>query len=102
MNSANLKKRLSNTRRKRLCCASESTLRNSAFACFKIDKAKRHQYWMFDVGRSMFGVQSVNCSGQAEFIREYLKQMSEYRYDSIQYKKIKEEKSNAFSPFFGL
>ena len=30
---------------------------------FKIDKAQRHQYWTFDVGRSMFDVQSVLCSG---------------------------------------
>jgi hypothetical protein len=37
------------------------------FACFKIDKAKRHQYSTFDVGRSMFDVQSVHCSSQAEF-----------------------------------
>ena len=26
------------------------------FACLKIDQAKRHQYWMFDVERSMFDV----------------------------------------------
>jgi len=37
------------------------------FACFKIDKAQRHQYWTFDVGRSMFDVKSVYCSVQAEF-----------------------------------
>jgi hypothetical protein len=37
------------------------------FACFKIDKAQRHQYWTFDVRRSMFDVQSVHCSGQTEF-----------------------------------
>jgi hypothetical protein len=37
------------------------------FTCFKIDKAKRHQYSMFDVGRSMFDVQSFHCSGQAKF-----------------------------------
>jgi NADH:ubiquinone oxidoreductase subunit 4 (subunit M) len=29
------------------------------FACFKIDKAKRHQYSTFDVGRSML---DVRCS----------------------------------------
>jgi len=41
------------------------------FACFKIDKAQRHQYWTFDVGRSMFDVQLsldhvfsvIHCSG---------------------------------------
>ena len=38
-------------------------------ACFKTDKAQRHQYSTFDVGRSMFSVQSVYCSGEAEFIR---------------------------------
>jgi hypothetical protein len=27
------------------------------FACLKIDKAQRHQYSAFDVGRSMFDVQ---------------------------------------------
>jgi hypothetical protein len=32
------------------------------FACFKIDKAQRHQYSTFDVGRSMFDVQSDLCS----------------------------------------
>ena len=32
------------------------------FACFKNDKAQRHQYWTFDVGRSMFDVQSVHFS----------------------------------------
>ena len=37
------------------------------FACFKIDKAQRYQYSTFDVGRSMFDVQSVRCSGQAQF-----------------------------------
>jgi len=37
------------------------------FVCFKIDKAQRHQYSMFDVGRSMFDVQSVHYPGQAEF-----------------------------------
>jgi len=36
------------------------------FACFKIDKAERHQYWTFDVGCSMFDVQSVHYSGQSE------------------------------------
>jgi hypothetical protein len=39
----------------------------SVFCClFYIDKAQRHQYWTFDVERSMFDVQSVNFSGQAE------------------------------------
>jgi hypothetical protein len=33
-------------------------------ACFKIDKAQRHHYSTFDVGRSMFDVQSVYCSSQ--------------------------------------
>ena len=37
------------------------------FACFKIDKAQRHQYSTFDVGRSMFDVQYVHCFGQAKF-----------------------------------
>jgi len=37
------------------------------FACCKIDKAKRHHYSTFDVGRSMFDVQSVHFSGQADF-----------------------------------
>jgi hypothetical protein len=87
MYSAYLKKIRSNTRRKHLRCASESTLRNSTvfrsrlqrdslvFACFKIDKAQRHQYWTFDVGRSMFDVQLsldhvfsvIHSSDQAEF-----------------------------------
>ena len=40
------------------------------FACFKIDKAQRHQYSMFDVGRSMLDVQClqsalrIHCSAQ--------------------------------------
>jgi hypothetical protein len=29
----------------------------SAARLFKMDKAKRHQYWTFDVERSMFDVQ---------------------------------------------
>jgi len=29
----------------------------SVIRLFKIDKAKRRQYWTFDVGRSMFDVQ---------------------------------------------
>jgi len=29
------------------------------FACFKIDKAKRHHYSMFSVGRSMFSLFAV-------------------------------------------
>jgi hypothetical protein len=33
--------------------------RRLRFACFKIDKAERHQDWTFDVGCSMFDVQSV-------------------------------------------
>ena len=37
------------------------------FSRFKIDKAQRHQYSTFDVGRSMFNVQSFHCFGQAEF-----------------------------------
>ena len=45
---------------------SELTLRNSAVRLFKIDKAQRHQYSKFDVGRSMFDVQSVDFSGKAE------------------------------------
>ena len=36
--------------------------------CLKqINKAQRHPYWTFDVGRSMFDVQSFHYSGQAEF-----------------------------------
>ncbi len=37
------------------------------FACFKIDKAQRHQYSTFDVGRSMFDVQFFHCSGHLKF-----------------------------------
>ena len=37
------------------------------FSRFKIDKAQRHQYSTFDVGRSMFNVRSFHCFGQAEF-----------------------------------
>jgi hypothetical protein len=40
------------------------------FVCFKIDIAQRYQYSMFDVGRSMFGVQSVHGSGQTEISYE--------------------------------
>jgi hypothetical protein len=68
------KKILSNKRRRRLRYASESTLRNFVrrriilrIACFKIDKALRHQYWTFEVGRSMFDVQSVHCSDYVKF-----------------------------------
>jgi len=32
------------------------------FACFKIDKAWRHQYSTFDVGRSMFNVHLFKTS----------------------------------------
>ena len=41
---------------------------NMPMVCYKIAKAQRNQYWMFDVGRSMFDVQSVHCSDQANFI----------------------------------
>jgi hypothetical protein len=34
---------------------------------FKIEKAQRHQYWTFDVGRSMFDVQSFWCTDQLKF-----------------------------------
>ena len=35
------------------------------FACLKLDQAQRHQYWTFDVGRSMFDVQlSLVASNQ--------------------------------------
>jgi hypothetical protein len=37
---------------------------NLRFGCFKIDKAQRHQYWMFDVGRSMFDVQFFSVTDQ--------------------------------------
>ena len=53
---------------------SESTLRDlSAFGGFcgslviKFDKAQRHQYSTFDVGRWMFDVKSFHCAGQVEF-----------------------------------
>jgi len=46
---------------------SRGARRSLRFACFKIDKAQRQQYWTFDVGRSMFDVQSVYCSNQAQF-----------------------------------
>jgi hypothetical protein len=36
------------------------------FNCFRFDKAQRHQYSTFDVGCSMFDVQSFRCSDQAE------------------------------------
>jgi len=52
--------------KKRLCKA-KPPFEILRFACFKIDKAQRHQYSTFDVGRSMFDVQSVRYSGQAEF-----------------------------------
>ena len=34
---------------------------NLQLVCFKIGKAQRRQYWMFNVGRSMFDVQSFQC-----------------------------------------
>jgi hypothetical protein len=37
------------------------------FAYFRFDKAQRHQYSTFEVGRSMFDVQSFHCSGKVEF-----------------------------------
>jgi hypothetical protein len=37
------------------------------FTCSKIDKAQRHQYWTFEVGRSMFDVQSFYCSNFVKF-----------------------------------
>ena len=37
------------------------------FACFKIDKAQRHQYSMFDVGRSMFNVHFLNKPVRHEY-----------------------------------
>jgi hypothetical protein len=42
-------------------------LSQAAIHLFQIDKAQRQQYSAFDVGRSMFDVQSVRSSGQAEF-----------------------------------
>jgi len=39
------------------------------FTCFNIGKAQRHQYWTFEVGRSMFDVQSVHCSSHVIHIR---------------------------------
>ena len=41
-------------------------LKFSGSPVLKLDKAQRHQYSTFDVGRSMFDVQSVHCSGQME------------------------------------
>jgi len=38
---------------------SRETPHRLRFACFKIDKAQRHQYSTFDVGRSMFDVQGL-------------------------------------------
>jgi hypothetical protein len=58
------KKIMSNTRRVRF--AREPNVRNFAIGFFKIDKAQCHQYWMFEVGRSMFDVQSVDCSAQVK------------------------------------
>jgi hypothetical protein len=49
----------------------ETTFQILLFAYLKIDKAQRQQYSTFDVGRSMFDVQSVRCSGQAEFHRRF-------------------------------
>jgi hypothetical protein len=37
----------------------------------KFDKAQRHQYSTFDVGRSMFDVQSFHCSGKMEFHKKF-------------------------------
>jgi hypothetical protein len=67
MYSANFKKDRA-TRGASACAARANLLIEiMLFAYFKIDKAQRHQYSTFDVGRSMFDVQSVHCSGQAEF-----------------------------------
>jgi len=41
-------------------------LEDSVVCLYKIDQAQRYHYWMFDVGRSMFDVQSVNCTDRAE------------------------------------
>jgi hypothetical protein len=35
----------------------------------RLVKAQRHQYWTFDVGRSMFDVQSILCPTRRSFIR---------------------------------
>jgi len=43
------------------------------FACFKIDKAQRHQYSTFKVGRSMFDVQSVPCSARLNQMRSFIR-----------------------------
>jgi len=49
------------------------------FSCFRFDKAQRHQYSTFDVGRSMFDVQSLRCAGQTEFhISDALHAFSDY------------------------
>ena len=65
MNSVNLKKRLSKV---------NQPFEILRFACLKIDKESRQQYWMFDVGRSIFDVllsldhvfSVIHCSDQAE------------------------------------
>jgi len=67
--SASLKKRLN----KANLPLKNSSDQYSGVRFFKIDKAQRHPYWTFDVGRSMFDVQGlssawrIHCSGQAEF-----------------------------------
>ena len=63
MNSVNLKKAEQKpTPPKRLGRPGANLLFDSLrFVCIKIDKAWRHQYWTFDVGCSMFDVQSVHC-----------------------------------------
>jgi hypothetical protein len=65
MYSANLKKRLDNTRRKRLRCTSESTLRNLSASGRFCDSLvlKSMKRSVINIGRSMFDVQSVHCSG---------------------------------------
>ena len=52
MNSINLKK----TEQSKLTLRNPA-VRCSALVCFKIDKAQRHQYSTFNVGRSMLDVQ---------------------------------------------
>jgi hypothetical protein len=46
------------------------------FACFKIDKAQRHPYSMFDVGRSMFNVHLLNHARMAYLHRVNLDQIT--------------------------
>jgi len=41
------------------------------FVFIKLGNAQRHRYWMFDVERSMFDVQSFGALKRRSFIREF-------------------------------